>query len=606
MARRISAYTVEVGEVKNLEIARGEDREIRLAFTSDGAPLDMTGALSCVLTVRNRTTGILVFARNYSGFVSLSSGGQPYFELAQADTVGQTDGPYDVDVVWTDASGYREQLLVTSTFRILPRVGTPSDPLTTPAAIPVVYGLRWRDGWSTPSGGYQINDAVTAQDGSLGATSISSFRSIATGNTYYPISPSLLPATGWAYVGQHGGGGPVSLGGLEGSLLLRADQGSSSVNTNQYWVYTPTEAVGAKWGQVHYQSTNATGSRKNQVHAMGWNVGPSGGALVPGEALLGMSWESYFNQAGNPGSEFHIIAQTNSGTLFRPFTMTFDRASGLAQLSLCYDQVFLQTADQVTTWWLFDNTVGTVQMNSAATPLTFNTNNVAVLAQARAAGGTVALLKLDSSNIVVIDPSAVGAKIGGNLTLVGNLTPTAGSTTIGTSAVPVSIFYGDFFRATVGQGGFDAKTTGALEVGSTVATSVFVGKQDNTGSLMRVNATNGTLYSPDQHHGFDTSNSGWSIFGNAGALMLGENGFQVFSTVEIATSFAKDGLIDIGVPGQRWRSLQIIGNSARPTADSTQQGRLFMTPGGGGVADSLDICLKAAGGSYSWKNITTG
>lgn len=397
-----------------------------------------------------------------------------------------------------------------------------------------------------------------------------------------------------------------TLEGLEGTLVIAADQGTPAADTNQYWVYTPEEAGAAKWGQVHYQTVNPFGTRKNQVHAMGWNVGPSGGALVPGEALLGMSWESYFNQAGNPGSEFHIIAQTDGGDLFRPFTMTFDRSSGQAQLGLCYDQVFFQTPDQVTTWWLFDNTVGTAQMNAAATPLTFNTNDVAMLAQARAAGGTTALIKLDSANMVVLDPSGAGAKIGGNLNLVGSLTPTAGATTIGTNAMPVNIFYGDYFRATVGLGGFDAKTAGALEVGSTVATSVFVGKQDNTGALMRVNATTGTLFSPDQLHGFGTTDSGWSIFGNGGGLMLGENGSQVFSTVEIATSFAKDGLIDLGVPGQRWRSVQIIGNSARPTADSTQQGRLFVTPGGGGVADSFDICLKAAGGSYSWVNLATG
>jgi collagen triple helix repeat protein len=398
----------------------------------------------------------------------------------------------------------------------------------------------------------------------------------------------------------------ASLAGAHGALVLKADQGASGADSNQYWIYTPAESGAAKWGQVHYQSTNPTGSRKNQIHAFGHNVGPGGGALVPGEALLGMSWESFFNQAGNPGSEMHVIAQTNSGTLFRPFTMTFDRSTGLAQLGLCYDQLFFQTPDQVTTWWEFDNTTGTAQANSAGTPIVYNTNDVAMLAQARAGGGTVALLMLDASNVVVIDPTGVGAKVGGDLHIVGNLIPTTSGSSVGTSGSPVDIFYGDFFLATVGFGGLDAKSAGALVVGAGNATSVLVGKQDNTGALMRVNATNGTLFSPDQHHGFDASDSGWSIFGGGGSLMLGENGTQIFYTVDIATSFAKDGLINLGSNGQRWRSVQIMGNSTRGAADATTQGTLFITPGGTGVADSLDVCLESAAGTFSWVHIATG
>jgi hypothetical protein len=204
---RVSSFTIEVGAAQALEIACAEDREFRLAFTSSGAAIDMTGATAVVLTVRNRVTGLLVFARSYSGFQGASTAGVPRFQILQADTSSQSEGPYDVDVSWTDASGYKEQLLVASTFRILPRVGNASDPLTTPPAIPVTYGLTWLNyAWTAKSGGYNLNDAIAAVDGSLGATAVSSFRAAVQGVTSYPVTGlSAVTATGWMYVAQHGG-----------------------------------------------------------------------------------------------------------------------------------------------------------------------------------------------------------------------------------------------------------------------------------------------------------------------------------------------------------------------------------------------------------------
>lgn len=57
------------------------------------------------------------------------------------------------------------------------------------------------------------------------------------------------------------------------------------------------------------------------------------------------------------------------------------------------------------------------------------------------------------------------------------------------------------------------------------------------------------------------------------------------------------GMIQLGKPGV---------SIAPPAASATYQGGLMVVYGGAGVADTLQICLKAAGGTYSWKTIVTG
>lgn len=44
----------------------------------------------------------------------------------------------------------------------------------------------------------------------------------------------------------------------------------------------------------------------------------------------------------------------------------------------------------------------------------------------------------------------------------------------------------------------------------------------------------------------------------------------------------------------------------RPAAAANVRGRIYITEGAAGAADSVDICLKSAADTYSWKNITTG
>lgn len=228
MSIRVTAYTVEIGFTRDLEIARGEDREYQLTYTSSGAAIDFTGAQTIELAVKNPNNGVEIFTRRYSGFIGPSTAGTPWFRLLQADTQDLGEGTYDLDVMWVDALGFTTQLQLASRLRVLKRVGSPDDVVTTPPAVPVVYGLTWLEGlWTGKSGGYNLNDSVQAYDGSLGATAISTFRATAQGVTLPPVSASLLPASGWAYVGQHGGAGATGPAGITGATGPAGAQGAT-------------------------------------------------------------------------------------------------------------------------------------------------------------------------------------------------------------------------------------------------------------------------------------------------------------------------------------------------------------------------------------------
>lgn len=298
MAIHTQAFTIAVGGTQEIDVARGEDNQLNLTFTSGGNPVDFTGALAIVLTVRSRVTGATVISRGNGSFSGAPSAGIPIFYIAALDTLNLPAGPYDVDVYWTNGSGFQTQLLAVSTWRVLDGFGTPGDPVTLYPGVPVVYGLNWRGGWSTPTGGYQLNDAVSAQDGSLGATAISTFRVLnlypsAIGITSYPVGPTGVLATGWGYVGQHGGMGTGPTGpqgatgpqGVTGATGPTGPAGRTGVTGLQGPAGTtgttgPTGPQGATGPTGPQGKTGATGPQG----VTGWTgaTGPTGPAGVTG------------------------------------------------------------------------------------------------------------------------------------------------------------------------------------------------------------------------------------------------------------------------------------------------------------------------------------
>ena len=224
----VVALSITVGQPQELDVAQGADVEFHLTF-NNGAPIDFTGAKSIVMSVRDRGTGALLFAREHTGFVGADpTSGDVIFNIVSWDTVSLPVGPRDVDVFWTAADGSRTQVLVVSTFMVLDSASTFYDQVTTPPAVPVVFGLTWRPGsWSTPTGGYNLNDAVQAADGSLGATAISTFRAIVQGATAYPVGPTGVLSASWAYVGQRGGQGATGPTGPRGTTGAASATGAT-------------------------------------------------------------------------------------------------------------------------------------------------------------------------------------------------------------------------------------------------------------------------------------------------------------------------------------------------------------------------------------------
>ncbi len=72
------------------------------------------------------------------------------------------------------------------------------------------------------------------------------------------------------------------------------------------------------------------------------------------------------------------------------------------------------------------------------------------------------------------------------------------------------------------------------------------------------------------------------------------------------------GVANLGVSSNYWKTtytntIQLNpGGEARPTAGSAERGKLWYSKSAGGVADTLQICLKSAADTYSWVTIATG
>ena len=46
-----------------------------------------------------------------------------------------------------------------------------------------------------------------------------------------------------------------------------------------------------------------------------------------------------------------------------------------------------------------------------------------------------------------------------------------------------------------------------------------------------------------------------------------------------------------------------LATGTRPTPDASTRGTIFYVAGGAGVADTLEVCVKSAGDTYSWVSL---
>lgn len=63
---------------------------------------------------------------------------------------------------------------------------------------------------------------------------------------------------------------------------------------------------------------------------------------------------------------------------------------------------------------------------------------------------------------------------------------------------------------------------------------------------------------------------------------------------------------DDAAAGNHTHSTLPIDGTSLPTASAKLAGQLYYVAGATGIADTLSVCLKATGGTFSWKTIATG
>lgn len=549
MALTVTSYTIAVGTAQQLELAQGEDREFRLTFQeTSGSAVDLTGAQAVVLTVKNRSTGILVFARNYTGFQGAATAGTPRFQVLAADTDDLAEAPYDVDVTWTDASGYKRQLLVLSTFLLLRGVGEPGDALTTPPAIPVVYGLTWLGEWTGKSGGWNLNDAVYAYDGSLGATAVSTFRAAAQGVTHHPITgTSQVVASGWAYIGQHGAvgaTGPAGGAGAGGSTALAVYatgsshgvlslgfglQGTTGTDAQIFKLYQPNEQSCPAYTEYVVQFDNVIGTEKNQVRTEGWNLNTTG-RISPSRASFGTTLEYLYQpNTFTKQSEWYLQAINEGGSGYRPIQVNAPHGITLGPpiMQLQVNSFSLLDPNSSTTRWRWaPEDGGAVVIPSAALASVFEVqrNNTVFLTQYNPTGTAITLLRYTSTGILELG------------------TPTT---------APVAAY--------------DPKLRGVITLQSQDATTDYV-KVDNIGGVYGFRATGTALILANENARVNANN------GVGADVMYGNTYVRSSSdTVTVNPASAAVGLVQFTWGGgvARWKMDASEGSALQPGAHNT-------------------------------------
>jgi hypothetical protein len=132
----------------------------------------------------------------------------------------------------------------------------------------------------------------------------------------------------------------------------------------------------------------------------------------------------------------------------------------------------------------------------------------------------------------------------------------------------------------------------------------------NSPALLTVQPTNAYLTSDDAAYGLYVDRDQFKLFSGAGlsaAMYVRAASFE--TNVPILPNGADLHAVgSTAFPFQSaffTRGIQ-VGSSmgARPTANASSQGRIFVAQGASGVADVVYVCIKAADETYSWKTFT--
>ena len=77
-------------------------------------------------------------------------------------------------------------------------------------------------------------------------------------------------------------------------------------------------------------------------------------------------------------------------------------------------------------------------------------------------------------------------------------------------------------------------------------------------------------------------------------------------TVEAGNAMKLQSPAEIQLSPADQKPVILATTGALPSASAALRGALFVVRGAGGVADTMQVCLKSAADTYSWKVIQTG
>ena len=114
--------------------------------------------------------------------------------------------------------------------------------------------------------------------------------------------------------------------------LLNADGATLKLgNVDQDFLeaLTPGEVGTSTWYKTLGASIFPGSARLDQVLDLGWNLSAYGLAVKPGEAAMGLQFESFYAPGGGKEyMEHHLVFIDNNGNYFRPQSWMFDRNTG--------------------------------------------------------------------------------------------------------------------------------------------------------------------------------------------------------------------------------------------------------------------------------------
>jgi hypothetical protein len=111
---------------------------------------------------------------------------------------------------------------------------------------------------------------------------------------------------------------------------------------------------------------------------------------------------------------------------------------------------------------------------------------------------------------------------------------------------------------------------------------------------------------------------GFNVFsGSSVQITAGGNGNMLLSTNNADIDINSGGEVVLSPAAGHWvdiygdgvfvgssNGLQLAPSAAAPTCSSSFQGTLYYQAGASGVADQLQVCMKAADDTFSWKNVS--